>query len=423
MRRFIMKRLLFILSFAYTIILAGCGNSKQMAEPDISIGAVEDETQIDDESQFSPNSDAAAELYQEIYEEVIEADAVNDRQSSEIIRNTVQKLGEEGYVAIDSDNQIDMTNKEQVLQFCESVDGQEEGQLIIFVVGNAERFTKYELGTSDGKVEVSKEIYQYNNGCFEMTAAANYTADSWQYTKEGYLIFTGSSYSEESYVLTMSDVPEAVALRVEPLDEQCREYNRCYILPMGYGRNNMFLSDWNEENYGELDFYDVFDRFYQTVYQQAVPYVADKNINVGAVYQIPEAEFESVVATHFAIDADTLHTKTKYLPEQKAYEYRPRGFHEIEYTNIPYPEVVGHTTNDDDTITLTVNAVYPGEGTSKAFRHEVVIRPLGDDAFQYVSNTVLHSKDDFGTGWHTDRLTEEEWDGIYGGDKHAYKCP
>lgn len=413
-KHIITKHMLFILTFTYILFVAGCSNSSQMAEPDISIEAAEDDTQIDDESQFDSNSDVVAGVYQEIYGEVAGLDSVNDGQNQEIIRAIVQKLGEKGYVVIDSDNQIDMANKEQVLQFCESVDKQEEARLEILVIGTAERFTKYELDTTNGMVDVLKETYQYNNNRFENAAAVNYIADSWQYTEEGYLIFTGSSYSEESYVLTMSDVTEAVALRVEPLDGQCREYNNCYIFLVGYGRNNMFLCDWSEEDYGELDFYDVFDRFYQTVYQKPVPYVADQNINIGAVYQIPEEEFESVVTAHFAIDAETLHSKTRYLPEQKAYDYRPRGFHEVEYTNIPYPEVVGYTMNDDGTITLTVNAVYPSEATSKAFSHEVVIRPLEDGAFQYVSNTVLHSKDDYGTGWHTDRLTEEEWGEIYG---------
>ena len=397
--------MLFILAFTCILFLAGCASSKQRTEQNASESITDDGIQVDYKAQPESNSDAVAELYQEIYDVVTGSDPVNSGQSPEMIRDIVDKLGEEGYVAIDSDNRVDMTNKERVLQFCESVDGQEEARLIILVVGTVEKFTKYELGTADGTVEVGKETYQYNNKCFEIITAVNYIADSWQYTKEGYLIFTGSSYSEESYVLTMSDVPEAVALRVEPLDEQCKEYNSCYILPVGYGRNNMFLCDWSEEDYGELDFYDIFDRFYQMVYQQSVPYAADENINIDAVYRIPKEEFESVVASHFAIDAETLHSKTKYLPEQRAYLYRPRGFHEVEYPNIPYPEVVEYATNDDGTITLTVNAVYPSEGTSKAFSHEVVIRPLEDGAFQYVSNTVLRSKDDYGTGWHTDRLT------------------
>ena len=49
------------------------------------------------------------------------------------------------------------------------------------------------------------------------------------------------------------------------LDETCRELNRKYILPIGYERNNMFLTDWSEEEFAELDFYDMFDLFYQEI--------------------------------------------------------------------------------------------------------------------------------------------------------------
>lgn len=403
------KHVLYILSLIYILLLAGCGK-----QPDRYEQLTQDMV-YEESDGLQLDTDETVRLYQEIYDEVIESDAVNVEQSPESIQRIVQKLGEEGYVSIDSENQINMTEKEQTLLFCESVNKKEEAELTIISVEAIYKFMIYRLSTANGKVKVGREIYKYNNECFEMVSMVSYTADTWQYTEEGYLIFTGSSYSEESYVLTMSDVPETAAFRVEPLDEQCRKYNMCYILPVGYRRNNMFLCDWGEEDYGELDFYDVFDRFYPSFYQQAVPYVADVNINVGAVYQVPEEEFENVVTMHLAIDKETLQAKTKYLPEEKAYEYRPRCFYEAEYPNIPYPEVVGYDTNDDGTITLTVNAVYPSEGTSKAFSHEVVIRPLDDDGFQYVSNTVIPSRDDYGTGWHTDRLTDAAWEEIYGG--------
>ena len=59
------------------------------------------------------------------------------------------------------------------------------------------------------------------------------------------------------------EIMEYMAYRVLSLDETCRELNRKYILPIGYERNNMFLTDWSEEEFAELDFYDMFDLFYQ----------------------------------------------------------------------------------------------------------------------------------------------------------------
>lgn len=59
------------------------------------------------------------------------------------------------------------------------------------------------------------------------------------------------------------------------------------------------------------------------------------------------------------------------------------------------------------------NILRKDEGTSKAYTHEVVVRPLENGEFQYVSNKMLPSKDDYGMGWHTDRMTEEEWNEAY----------
>ena len=265
-------------------------------------------------------------------------------------------------------------------------------------------------------MNIVRGYYQYDqDGCFQNRSTVSYPADIWQYTEEGYLLFEGSYFSDENYVLTLSDTPEHTALRVLPLDEKCRELNRKYILPVGYEQNNIFLTDWNEEDIGELDFYDIFDNFYPILHGQSVPYVADESLAVGAVYQIPEEIFENVIMTHFNVNKEALRRETTYNPEKAAYEYRPRGFYEVEYPDIPYPEVVSYTENQDGTITLIVNAVYPNGNTSMAYSHKTVIRPLEEDCFQYVSNLMMNLIDEHDIWWHSNRLTKEEWIEIYGG--------
>lgn len=387
----------------------GCGDMAVDSDTDAPAGSAMSKNGKNNPAHAEAEQPAA--LWQEVYDQTPQTEETDHLK---LVQGILHKMGEHGYTAVDSENQLDMVGTERVLRFCKSVDKRDEDKITIVTINTSNGFTTYALHTENGIVEVVKSSYRMEDGRAENISTAAYLADSWQYTKEGWLIFTGSSYSEESYVLTMSDVPEVTALRVEPLDAKCREFNRSYLLPVGYRRNNMFLCDWNEKDYGALDFYDVFDRCYPLVYGQPVPYTADENITVGSVYHIPEREFEDVAALHLSVDAGTLRAKTGYLPEEKAYVYRPRGFHEVEYANLPYPEVVDYEEQADGTIILTVNAVYPSEGTSKAFSHEVVVRPLGQDGFQYVSNARLPSKDDYGTGWHTDRLTDEEWEEIYG---------
>ena len=116
------------------------------------------------------------------------------------------------------------------------------------------------------------------------------------------------------------------------------------------------------------------------------------------------------------IDSETLQSKTIYYAENETYEYKPRGFEEVEYPEYPYSEVVGFTENSDGTLTLTANVVFPYAGNSKVFAHEVVVRPLENGGVQYVSNRIIPSEDNYRETWHTPRLTAEEWEEIYGGE-------
>ena len=119
---------------------------------------------------------------------------------------------------------------------------------------------------------------------------------------------------------------------------------------------------------------------------------------------------------YFNIDSEMLQSKTIYDSEDSTYEYKPRGFEEVEYPEYPYSEVVGFTENNDGTITLTANVVFPYAGDSKVYAHEVVVRPLEDGGVQYVSNRIIPSEDNCRETWHTPRLTLEEWEELYGGE-------
>ena len=405
------KRLLGCLA-VFGIAMTGC-NNEQPIEMDTTIVASEGQSQSINDNNQAETDDIVA-ICSDIYNEAIKTNAVG---SMNLVRNIVNRLGEKGYTAVDSENQIDMAEPDKVIRFCEKVDAGEEAELTVIVVSYLGSFIKYDFSTENGNVDIVREYYQYFNGCMEHRSTGTYRADTWKYTEEGYLLFEGYWFSEEYYILLLSEVPERAALRVKPLDERCRELNRLYIFPIGYERNNMFIVDWSEDGFGELNFYDLFDIFYPFLYGKQVPYVPDEDLGVGAVYRIPKDEFETVIMTYFDIDSATLQSKTIYFPEDETYEYKPRGFYEIEYPEIPYPEVVDYSENPDGTLTITVNVVFPEQLTSKVYAHEVVIRPLADGGFQYVSNHIIPSDDNYEETWHTPRLTEEEWKEYYGESK------
>lgn len=314
------------ISVMLLVTVSGC---RDTSSGDEQTAQKENEVQVSVQSN-QDDADRIIEIFMDFYEVY---GGENDTTDLERIRCIVNKLGASGYPAVDSKNQIDMAEAEDVVRFCETVDAKEEN----------------------------------------------------------------------------------TAFRVLPLDETYRELNRKYLMPIGYERNNMFLVDWSEADFGNLNFYDLYDIFYSKINGRNSPYVMDDNLGIGAVYQIPKDEFERVIMTYFNIDSEKLQSKTIYDSENSTYEYKPRGFYEGEYPEHPYPEVVAFTENNDGTIMLTVHVVFPYDGISKVYAHEVVVRPQKTGGVQYVSNRIIPSEDNYEETWHKSRLTEEEWKEIYGG--------
>jgi len=397
------------ISFMLIVSVSGCSDTPQEETAVVeTISEVQLPGQKDEEE-----TEKMIECCLELYEKAAEENKIADL---EMIRSIVNRFGENGYPAVDSRNQIDMTEAEQVEWFCEMVDTQEEAEITIIEVSYLGGFVKYDLETKDGNVDVVRSYYKYENGNMKREVTGSYQAEYWNYTEDGYLMFSGVWFSEELYVLTLSGAEEHIALRVQPLDETYRELSRKYLLPIGFEQNNMFIVDWSEDDFGDLNFYDMYDLLYPKVNGTYTPYVADDNLGVGAVYRILKDDFESVIMAYFNIDSETLQSKTIYYAEDETYEYKPRGFEEVEYPEYPYSEVVGFTKNSDGTLTLTANVVFPYAGDSKVFAHEVVVRPLENGGVQYVSNRIIPSEDNYRETWHTPRLTAEEWEEIYGGE-------
>ena len=397
------------ISIMMLLSVSGCSDTHLEDEQ-----VVESEIAVQDQQQnVKDNEDEIIEICSQLYKKASEENKIADLETVRII---VNQFGENGYPAVDSRNQIDMTEAEQVERFCEMVDTQEEAEITIIEVSYLGGFVKYDLETKDGNVDVVRSYYKYENGNMKREVTGSYQAEYWNYTEDGYLMFSGVWFSEELYVLTLSGAEEHTALRVQPLDETYRELSRKYLLPIGFEQNNMFIVDWSEDDFGDLNFYDMYDLLYQKINGTYTPYVADDNLGVGAVYRIPKDDFESVIMAYFNIDSETLQSKTIYYAEDETYEYKPRGFEEVEYPEYPYSEVVGFTKNSDGTLTLTANVVFPYAGDSKVFAHEVVVRPLENGGVQYVSNRIIPSEDNYRETWHTPRLTAEEWEEIYGGE-------
>ena len=168
----------------------------------------------------------------------------------------------------------------------------------------------------------------------------------------------------------------------------------------------MLITDWNEQDYSKLELYDLYEIFYYLKYGQYVPYEAYE----GAEYEIPAGEFEEIIREHFRITREQIVVNTVYYPDRDTYRYRPRWLHDSEEPYEPYAEVVDFRAQDDGTVRLRVEAVWEEKMTDHAVTSELVVRPLENGGFSYVSNQVISWDESLESFWYSPRLTEEEWE-------------
>lgn len=333
-----------------------------------------------------------AECYREVYEEALKNGELSTLETEKKIMDC---LGEAGYPAVDYDNQIDMVQPEKVEEFCRRVEEKEKGEVTVFVVLDNGGYVRYEMHTENGEVAIAESILTWQDGEPRQGTADEYDAYSWEYAEKGYLFF--EKYQPEGY----DGATGHTALRVKPLDDTCRELNRKYILPIGYERNNMFIVDWKEQGWGELNFYDLYEIMYQMKYKEQADFDFE---DMKEIRKMPAEDFEKVFQTYFAVESSDLKDSMTYDEENDSYSYRPRGIYERAATSCPRPEVTAYRENEDGTITLIVDAVWPERNLAQAFSHEVTIRPLPEGQFQYVSNRILPSPQNTPPTWYTERL-------------------
>ena len=378
-----------VLSLALLMLCVGC---KQNTDDE------DDETDVDKtEQQIYGESEKLAETYREIYETAVEQ---GNLDTLEVQQRIINSIGDSGYAAVDRDDQINMVNYEQVEDFCKSAgEGEEDGVTIISLSGDG-GFVRYDMETANGEIDVIVSTLRWEENEPQVCYYHEFTAHSWKYTEKGYF------FVEEYHPSGYDGAPGETAFRVKPLDQKCREFSRKYVYPIGYSRNNMLITDWNEQDYSELELYDLYEIFYYLKYGEYVPYEAYE----GAEYEIPAGEFEEIIQEHFHITREQIAANTIYYPDRDTYRYRPRWLHDSEEPYEPYAEVVDFREQDDGTVRLWVEAVWEEKMTDRAVTSELVVRPLENGGFIYVSNQVISWDESLESCWYSPRLTDEEWE-------------
>lgn len=305
-----MKRKVIALLVICVMVLSGCGKTTPEEKSEETVQDIQQKEIADD---FEELMEGTRELYEKVAENKL-------LDSLEFQKQVIGYLGQKGYAAVDMKDQVDMVHSEQVETYCEKAKRGESADVVIYSVIEQGGVVRYELHTDGDDMDaiVSTVRWTDNKPC--MIYYHKFKVHSWKYTEKGYF------FIEEYHPPGFDGPPGEKGFRVKPLDRQLRELNQKYVLPIGYRLNNMLIINWKEEDYSDLNFYDLYELKYPSIYGKEIPYAMKE----GAEYQIPKEEFESVLQTLFPITSEQIQKNAVYNPDTQSYRYRPRGLHDCE---------------------------------------------------------------------------------------------
>ena len=175
-------------------------------------------------------------------------------------------------------------------------------------------------------------------------------------------------------------------IRIKPMTEEQREMSERLVLGLGYQGQNLLCSNWNTENMSELDYNGMFEYLYGMKY-------GEKFNSEDYPNGIPKEEFESLIMEYLPITAEQIREYAVFDEENHTYDWARLGCGNYAPTffGTSLPEVTDIKENDDETVTLTVEAVCDMVICDDAvITHELTVRFAEDGSFQYLGNEILN---------------------------------
>ncbi|WP_167958813.1 DUF6070 family protein [Anaerosporobacter faecicola] len=316
------------------------------------------------------------ELFQ-VCEEKNPEDVVVDEQTQIAI---MDRLAAHGNPVVATYLQVNMRNDAVMEEFIQTVEAGKESKVTVYEVN---------MDGSIGRLEFcytgEKMIFTYAHGLWEdgqshVSTMSRARVLSWDYTKKGWFFY---ELCVPEPPVVAEEVGGTAVLRVKPMNSEYQKICDAYIAPIGYQGTNLFLTDWSEGHYGEMDFNDAFEYLYKMQYQKAV---VPEDFDEG----VPEELFEEVLTNYLPITKKECKKLAVYDKQQKIYPWWPLGCgnYAPDMYGTPIPEVVSIENKDNGILIVTVEAVWEEYATDCAFRHEVTLREEEDGTVTFLGNTI-----------------------------------
>lgn len=341
------------------------GGSSYGKEIEEAVSILESEEQEQLQEAAISAAEGCADLYKDI--KVLDTTFYQlGHRTKEQRRETVSRMGGLGFVSVSKG--INMENYEEVEMFYSRYSDGEDAQVTIYDIYGDGRFGCRTFLYRAGKLQVYYvEITWQEGGVPVLSHTSVWDLDEIRLTEKGYFIYTNT--------IKISHGNLREYYRIKPLAEDCRELTEKYISGLSYIDYNLLTTDWSSSNVEEV----IMDTMFGDIY----------HMHTGEylkVYRgrVDAAIFEEIMTIYFPVTAEQLHHCCGYDADSNTYEcdlFSARPY-------APFGEVVDYTENEDGTLTLFVDGVWPDYNSDYAFTNQVVIQPYEDGTFCYLSNVI-----------------------------------
>lgn len=319
---------------------------------------------------------SAAEFVSERYKEFVVPDAPQYSSgiaefSSEQRREVVEALGKKGLTSVEEET--NMQNWGNLEQFYEK-----------YLSGQESMVTVYEV-QRDGLIGSMTFLYRNDRlqsyyvgirwkeqGVPDIQGTSVSDIDEIKLTEKGYFIY--------AYKNVIAHASLRQYWRTTPLSDECRKLTEKYISGLSYVNYNVLVTNWDSSNVEDILMPCMFEDIYR-IY-------TGENLCVNGSDGIPANIYEEIMTTCFPVSVEQLRKKCGYDTAKNSYTY------EMIYAS-PYPpfgEVVDYKKQEDGTIILYVDGVWADYNSDYAFTNEVVVQPLENGKFRYLSNSITQKE-------------------------------
>lgn len=289
-----------------------------------------------------------------------------DGSTEEERAGIVDLLGKRGLVSVSAD--INMTNYKRVEEFYSSYSSGREAQVTIYEPFSDGTFSSKTFVCRDGKLQSYYIGIKWKKGAkpvIESTSAKNIS--ELKLTDKGYLLYANEVLS------THGNKKEHY--RVKPLSDECRELTRKYVSGLNYLGYNVLSGDWDSNNVADILCPRMFEDIYH-IYTGEILRPADE--------RIPADIYEEIMTTCFPATTEQVRQSCQYDSSTHSYPYERNLANPL----APFAEVTDYKDNGDGTLLLYVDAVWPNRDTDCAFTNQLVVQPLENGKFRYLSNVI-----------------------------------